>query len=102
MAFTNFTGGANQTEAYEKLQCSSGLTVIIISKVDESIFPLDYKRFQRKIGHYLEVEITLSVESLLTPAGFIVQIYDSVFFFLFVLDRKIIDANGKSTAKLAM
>ena len=26
MAFTNFTGGANQTEAYEKLQCSSGLT----------------------------------------------------------------------------
>lgn len=26
MAFTNYTGGANQTEAYEKLQCSSGLT----------------------------------------------------------------------------
>lgn len=26
MAFTNFAGGENQTEAYEKLQCSSGLT----------------------------------------------------------------------------
>lgn len=26
MAFTNFTGGVNQNEAYEKLQCSSGLT----------------------------------------------------------------------------